>query len=913
MRFLLFASGLVFSALALGQQPCPVPPSLGGVSHEVDMFTDQQEVDLGDAMAEQITQRTKIIGGEKLTAYLQALGDRIIEHLPENKMRFRFYLVDLPEVNAFSIAGGRVYVARKLVALTQNDDELAGVLAHELGHILTHQSAIYTSRRFQEVLGVTAVKDRADIFDKYHLYVENYARKPSRSRGPNEDKDQGVADQVALYGMARAGYAPHAYVDLWDRFHQTHGKTGTWFSELFGSTKPSEQRLREMLKDVHALPAGCAEIPPGSRSAEFAEWQAEVINYNGTGSKESLSGVVSKQTLALPLRPDVSYVHFSPDGKYAMAQDEGGIHVLTRDPFASLFYIPAVDAQRASFSPDSRSVVFHNRALRVESWSIADQKLAAAHELTMAQPCIQSALSPDASTAACLNRMLELSLIDVASGAAIVTKKKFLELNIYDFFRMLAIFQNPGSAQLITMGFSPDGNYFLARSRINHFAFDVKNHREINLPGSIKGVLGFSFAFVGPDRILGVSETNPDRAFLLRFPTGERIDQYRLNNTVHFDSVGHGDYVLVHPLKDLGIGIIDLKTHEVPAAIKESTLDIYDDTLLRQRINGEVSLETLSTKKQLSRIQLPQARLGPLLAASVSPDLDWLAMSTRSRGGLWDVVHNIRTQHLRGFREAWFGDDENVYLDIAAFDQTPRTIVHLGTLPGGGEEQRKLGEAIAEQDGKYLLLTNPKNKSPFLRVSDADVEVRDVRDDHLVWTRHFPHEVPSFSFSEDRMVLAWPLSEGGEGEIQQFPGLKSRAEKTDYLCEIIDPPKNAVSGSLLIKTNKRSFRLERVALAGDWVIATASGDQQLIYSVASGEEKAHFFGRNPVASSATGLLALDSEASRIKLYDLATSQVRNEYGFPEPVAIKRFSADGKRMLVLTVEQTVYILDVTGKN
>jgi hypothetical protein len=912
MRFLLSASLLFLSALALGQQPCPVPPSLGSVSHSVDMFTDQQEVDLGDAMAEQITQRTKIIGDEKLAAYLQALGDRIIEHLPENKMRFRFYLVDLPEVNAFSIAGGRVYVARKLVALAQNDDELAGVLAHELGHILTHQSAIYTTRRFQEVLGVTAVKDRADIFDKYHLYVENHARKPSRSRGPNEDKDQGIADQVALYAMARAGYAPHAFVDFWDRFQQTHGKTGTWFSELFGSTKPSEQRLREMLKDVHALPAGCADIPPSSRSAEFTKWQAEVINYSGTGSKESLPGLESKQTLAQPLRPDISYVHFSPDGKYALAQDEGGIHVLTRDPFAVLFYIPAVEAQRASFSPDSRSIVFHNRAMRVEIWSIADQKQTAVHELTIAQSCIQSALSPDASTAACLNGMFELSLIDVPSGAAVVTKKKFLELNIYDFVRMFAIFKNPDSAQLITMGFSPDGKYFLARSHVNHFAFDVVNRREINLPGSIQGIVGFSFAFVGPDRIIGVSETSPDKSPLLRFPSGERLDQYRLNNTAHLDSVGHGDYVLVHPLKGFAIGILDLKTQEVPAAIKESTLDIYDDTLLRERMNGEISLEDLSTKKTLARIQLPQARLGPLRAAAVSPDLDWLALSTRSRGGLYDVVHNTRTQHLRGFQAAWFGDDGNFYLDIDEFDQTPRTIVRLAPLPGGGQEQRKLGEAIAEQHGKYLVLTNPKNKNPFLRVSDADVEVRDIRNDHVVWMRHFPHEVPSFSFSEDRMMLTWPLGAGGEDEIRQFPELKAHAEKNDYLCEILDPVKNTVSGSLLIKTNRRSFRLASVSLAGDWAIVTASGDQVLTYSVASGQENAHFFGRNPVASSATGLLAFDSEASRVKLYDLATSQLRYEYEFPEPVAMKMFSADGKRMLVLTVGQTVYVLDVTAK-
>jgi hypothetical protein len=365
-------------------------------------------------------------------------------------------------------------------------------------------------------------------------------------------------------------------------------------------------------------------------------------------------------------------------------------------------------------------------------------------------------------------------------------------------------------------------------------------------------------------------------------------------------------------MKDYQIGIIDLKTQEVPAAVKESTLDVFDETLLRERINGEVSLENFRTKQQLARLKLPEARLGPLIAAAVSPDLDWLAISIRSRGGVWDVAHNIRTQHVRGFKEAWFGDDQAFYVDVAKFDETPRTIVRLEALRGNLQAHRELGDKPGEQHGRYLVLMDPKDKSPFRRAQNADVEVRDVRDDHIIWTHHFAHEVPSFSFGEESMLLTWPLSEaGGEDEIEQFRELKSRAEKNDYLCEIIDPTRNVVTGKLVIKTNKRSFRVEEVSLAGTWLIATASGDQVLIYSVANGAEQAHFFGKNPVASSANGLLALYSEASRVKLYELATSQVRYEYEFPDPVALKRFSSDGKRMLVLTAAQTVYIVDVAG--
>src|SRR5690242_1188388 len=326
---------------AAQQQGCPLPPSIQPVSRDQNIFSDQQEVDLGDALAEQLGQHLKILYDDNLNAYLRTLGDRLIQHLPPTQMKFRFYLIELPEVNAFSIAGGRVYVSRKMVAMAKTDDELAGVLSHELGHIVTHQQAIEFSGRLRDVLRITQLGDRADVFDKVHLLFENAARKPWRDNA--EEKHQYVADQVALYAMGRAGYAPHAYVDLWDRFQQTHGKTGSWLSDFFGNTKPSERRLREMLKNVSALPPGCADIPPGARSDDFAKWQAEVINYSGFGTKESLPGLAFKQTLARPLRPDLSNLRFSPDGKYLLAQDEGGIHVLTRDPLAVLFYIPAVD------------------------------------------------------------------------------------------------------------------------------------------------------------------------------------------------------------------------------------------------------------------------------------------------------------------------------------------------------------------------------------------------------------------------------------------------------------------------------------------------------------------------------------------------------------------------------------------
>jgi WD40 repeat protein len=913
-RTVVFLLIFTFTLPLLAQRNCPVPPAIQPVPHEVDMFSDQQEVDLGDAMAEHIARRTKVIEDENLNAHLRALGNQLVQNLPPTNMTFRFYLIDLPEVNAFSITGGRVYVSRKMVALTQNEDELAGVLAHELGHIVTHQTAIFVTTRFREVLGVTQVGDRADVFEKFHQYLENAARKPPHG-GMNEEK-QYVADQVALYTMASAGYAPHAYVDLWDRFQQTHGKTGSWFSDLFGTTKPSERRLREMMKNVSALPAECSEIPRTSSTAEFAKWQSEVVSYSiETTRKKSLPGLVFQQELASPLRPDISYLRFSPDGKYLLAQDEAGIHVITRDPFAVLFYIPAANANDAAFTPDSRSIAFYNRALRVEKWSIPDQKRIDVKEMTIPRSCLQTALSPDGNTLACLGEDFDLSLIDVASSTTIISKKHFYELTYGEamrFFVLLLVEAEGGNPDFIHLGFSPDGRYFLAGHQSAHLDVDLGSRRETSFSGSIKDVTSSSFAFLGLDRIAGVNQFEPEKSPILRFPSGERIGQIRFVRGTHIASVAHGDYLLVHPVKDFALGVLDLKSNNIPAAVKQPAADVYDGTMVHERIGGELSLDVIATKQHIATLLLPRARLGQLHAAAVSPDFNWMAISNGSRGAVWDIVHNNRVMHVRSFHGAWYGDDDSFYVDFPKFQENERGIGRLVPQSGGGFAGYKVGDVIASQHGRYLVITTSKNKNQVHHLTDADVEIRDVQDGKVLWSHHFAHEVPSFSFDGNNVLLRWPVSaSAGNDELQRFPELRDRADKEDFFCELVNFQKDMAIGKLLVKTNKRSFRVEDASLAGDWVAVSASGNQVLTYSLTSGEEKGHFFGTHPLLSSVSGLVAVENEARELTIYDLATSRLHSEYVFPEPISIKRFSPDGKRLFVLTVNQTVYIIDVTA--
>jgi len=109
---------------AAAQQSCPPPPFSGSAKElEKNIFSEQQESDLGDAIAEHMQRSFRVIDDD-IAATLRRAGENLLRQLPPTKIRIQFFLVDLPVVNAFAAPGGRVYVTRKLVTASRSEDEL---------------------------------------------------------------------------------------------------------------------------------------------------------------------------------------------------------------------------------------------------------------------------------------------------------------------------------------------------------------------------------------------------------------------------------------------------------------------------------------------------------------------------------------------------------------------------------------------------------------------------------------------------------------------------------------------------------------------------------------------------------------------------------------------------------------------
>ena len=932
----------------LAQQPCTKPLTLPAAT-EPNIFSDEQEIYLGDALAERIQRQYHVIEDPEIIDYLSKIGERLTKNLPINRLRFQFFLVDLPDANAFVLPGGRIFVSRKLVAAAQTEDELAGVIAHELGHLVTHEGAINTTRQFKEVLGVTSVTDRADIFEKYNRLIDNIRQKPGAFKVQDREKGQLFADQAGMFAFVAAGYEPEAIPRFWDRITEAQGKKGNWLSDLFGTTRPEQKRLREMVKATESLPAECRQKNAATQSELFAQWKSKVVAYNGLGRKESLHGVLSKQQLTPPLLSDILHIRFSPDGAYILAQDDAGINVLSREPFQPLFRIDTeFDTYYANFSPDSKEIVFYSENLRVERWNVADAQRVDVQEVVLLRGCLQTQLSPDGKLLACLDPDFNLNLIRVETGEAVWTRKEFYEPDYYQALSILWQLQlrpednTDLNLGIINMKFSPDGRYFAAgyhTYRALHIpkgevgeAVDTSTFTKVSVNDSLRKFLAGGFTFIGNDRIAGINHDSFKKSAVVKFPSGEVITEMELWRQ-GMSGATRGDYLLIRPVKDYAVGVMDINSKTITKANERAALDIYEPYFVAEMRNGQVGLYKLEKNELVGTAVLSNASLGRLRVAEVSPELKWLALSGRSRGGVWNLAKGEAALRLRNFQGGYLSDEGYFFGEFPKTEDVERNVARFNLTNGEAVAGPKIEGDSSHQYGQYLFTIKsakaaqkppeadgkPAKFNPAEYRKNVVIEMFDARTMKSLWSQNFPKDAPRVWLApgNQTMALLWAVNtDAAKAEISGDPRLtqslaKMKEKEGDYFLKIVNAQSGNEIGKLLIETGKGSFRVSNIFAAGDSVIVTDTRNRVLVYSLKTGEQKGRVFGAYAAVSPASKLLCVENERGKLAVYDLETMEKRDDFIFTRPISMLRFSQDGKRLFVLTADQTGYILDVSS--
>ena len=235
-------------------------------------FTDDEEMALGRQAAEQTEKQLPILVEPLLTAYVNHVGQKVAKESRRPQIEYSFKIVNTDEVNAFSLPGGYVYVDRGLLEFVNNESELAGVLAHEVGHVVAYHSMNDVARRalvnqgLSQLLksGVVTEQQMTDMMHQFGgpmlLFVD---RKFSR-------EEESEADMLGLYNAIRSGFEPNGLVNFLDRLSTYTGNPTLIETLLMNHPLPAERVkvLRAELQD-HPAPAGLDTDSLGFRTAKL--------------------------------------------------------------------------------------------------------------------------------------------------------------------------------------------------------------------------------------------------------------------------------------------------------------------------------------------------------------------------------------------------------------------------------------------------------------------------------------------------------------------------------------------------------------------------------------------------------------------------------------------------------------------
>ena len=175
-----------------------------------NLFSVRQEMQLGKESAEKVDKAYPFVTNPQVMRYINELGRRLASLAPNNNSEYAwtFKVINSSDINAFALPGGYVYLNRGAIEAAENEAQIAGVMAHESGHVVmrhgTHEaSQALLAQAPLAILESILGREGSLTAQLAEMGVDSILLKNSRSA-------ESQADQVGAYILYQAGYDPHA-------------------------------------------------------------------------------------------------------------------------------------------------------------------------------------------------------------------------------------------------------------------------------------------------------------------------------------------------------------------------------------------------------------------------------------------------------------------------------------------------------------------------------------------------------------------------------------------------------------------------------------------------------------------------------------------------------------------------------
>jgi predicted Zn-dependent protease len=181
-------------------------------------FTIEDENKLGREFYEQLEQHQMILHNKVLTDYITGIGNLILDQTTRTPFKFNFFILDSSAINAFATPGGYIYINKGLLLVAENEAQLAGGIAHEIGHAnARHVASIISKSQKLNMAALAAML--AGVFlgggGEASAAITAFSLAGSSSmtlRYMREHEEE--ADRLGIDYLVHAGYNPSAMVDF---------------------------------------------------------------------------------------------------------------------------------------------------------------------------------------------------------------------------------------------------------------------------------------------------------------------------------------------------------------------------------------------------------------------------------------------------------------------------------------------------------------------------------------------------------------------------------------------------------------------------------------------------------------------------------------------------------------------------
>ncbi len=209
------------------------------------LISDETEYALGAQLAAHIDSTQTKVSDVQLQRYIEEIAAPLVERAQSDRpgVSYRFTVLDDPnQVNAFAAPGGFLYVYSGLLIAAEDEAELAGVLAHEIGHIVGRHSANQLAAQFGLQL-VTAIA-LGEQASEYALQVAQMATQLGQARFSRDDERQ--ADRYGLRYVIDSGYDANGLLRFFEKLKALDGGQRSQVEHLFASHPATDERLRDL-------------------------------------------------------------------------------------------------------------------------------------------------------------------------------------------------------------------------------------------------------------------------------------------------------------------------------------------------------------------------------------------------------------------------------------------------------------------------------------------------------------------------------------------------------------------------------------------------------------------------------------------------------------------------------------------